>query len=92
MNMCLRSFSHHQLFLKFAGPATILVQSRGGRLVDVLGDREINEIARSDSISVEREARRENKEIKQEAEKLLKMAEKDASSTDQTIDLKQEVR
>lgn len=34
-----------QLFLQFDGPATILVQSRGPRLNDVLSGREVNEIA-----------------------------------------------
>lgn len=34
-----------QLFLQFDGPATILIQSRGPRLNDVLSGREVNEIA-----------------------------------------------
>jgi hypothetical protein len=34
-----------QLFMQFDGPATILVQSRGPRLNDVLSGREVNEIA-----------------------------------------------
>ncbi|KAJ5190315.1 uncharacterized protein N7498_009300 [Penicillium cinerascens] len=34
-----------RLFMQFDGPATILVQSRGPRLNDVLSGREVNEIA-----------------------------------------------
>lgn len=34
-----------RLFLQFDGPATILIQSRGSRLNDVLSSREVNEIA-----------------------------------------------
>lgn len=36
-----------QLFLHFHGPATILVQSRGAALSDVLTTRDVNEIADS---------------------------------------------
>lgn len=36
---------YFQLFMQFDGPATILVQSRGPRLNDVLSGREVNEIA-----------------------------------------------
>ena len=36
-----------QLFLHFRGPGTILIQSRGGRLSDVLTTRDVNEIADS---------------------------------------------
>lgn len=36
-----------QLFLQFEGPTTILVQSRGPRVSDVLTTREVNEIADS---------------------------------------------
>ena len=42
-----------QLFLHFQGPATILVQSRGGRLSDVLTTRDVNEIADSPAGSVQ---------------------------------------
>ena len=34
-----------QLFLQFDGPATVLVQTRGPRLNDVLSGREVDEIA-----------------------------------------------
>ncbi|KAJ5088768.1 Mitochondrial biogenesis protein AIM24 [Penicillium angulare] len=38
-----------RLFLQFDGPATVLVQSRGPRLNDVLSGREVNEIASTPS-------------------------------------------
>ncbi|EEA23982.1 Altered inheritance of mitochondria protein 24, mitochondrial [Talaromyces marneffei ATCC 18224] len=34
-----------RLFLRFEGPATLLVQSRGARVRDIMSDREVNEIA-----------------------------------------------
>lgn len=34
-----------RLFLQFDGPATLLVQSRGARVRDIMSDREVNEIA-----------------------------------------------
>ena len=34
-----------RLFLKFEGPATLLVQSRGSRIRDVLDSEQVNEIA-----------------------------------------------
>ncbi|KAJ5574607.1 Mitochondrial biogenesis protein AIM24 [Penicillium hetheringtonii] len=34
-----------RLFLQFDGPATVLVQSRGPRMNDILSDRQVNEIA-----------------------------------------------
>lgn len=34
-----------QLFLQFDGPATLLVQSRGARVRDIMSDRDVNEIA-----------------------------------------------
>ena len=36
-----------KLFLHFRGPATILVQSRGAKISDVLTTRDVNEIADS---------------------------------------------
>lgn len=44
------SFTQHpltklQLFLQFDGPTTILVQSRGPRLNDIISEREVNELA-----------------------------------------------
>jgi hypothetical protein len=41
-----------QLFLHFKGPATVLMQSRGAALSDVLTDRDVNEIADSPAGSV----------------------------------------
>lgn len=40
-----RSIWGDRLFLRFQGPATLLLQSKGGRLVDSLTERDINEIA-----------------------------------------------
>lgn len=37
--------TYFQLFLQFDGPATVLVQSRGPRMNDILSDRQVNEIA-----------------------------------------------
>ena len=34
-----------RLFLQFDGPATVLMQSRGPRLNDIMSEREVNEIA-----------------------------------------------
>ena len=57
------SFNVHQniwftkvvkLFLHFQGPATILVQSRGAALSDVLTTRDVNEIAGSPAGSVQK--------------------------------------
>ena len=36
-----------QLFLQFDGPSTILVQSRGARINDIMTSRDVNEIASS---------------------------------------------
>ncbi|KAK5115698.1 hypothetical protein LTR62_000787 [Meristemomyces frigidus] len=36
-----------RLFLQFCGPATILIQSRGSSITDVLTDRDVNEVADS---------------------------------------------
>jgi hypothetical protein len=47
-----QSLIHKQLFLHFQGPATILVQSRGAALSDVLTTRDVNEIADSPAGSV----------------------------------------
>lgn len=41
-----------QLFLHFTGPCTILIQSRGSGLRDVLTTRDVNEIADSPAGSV----------------------------------------
>jgi hypothetical protein len=40
-----RTILGDRLFLQFTGPTTLLVQSRGARLSDVLSTREVNEIA-----------------------------------------------
>lgn len=37
--------SFQKLFLRFDGPANILVQSRGARINDILSERQVNEIA-----------------------------------------------
>lgn len=42
-----------QLFLKFHGPSTILVQSQAARLADILSDKEVNEIANAPPGAVE---------------------------------------
>ncbi|KAB8345833.1 hypothetical protein FH972_022888 [Carpinus fangiana] len=39
-----RSLWGDRLFIRFTGPGTVLVQSRPGKLVDVLDEREINEV------------------------------------------------
>jgi hypothetical protein len=44
-----------QLFLHFRGPTTILVQTRGSRLRDVLSMRDVNEIADSPAGAVQSE-------------------------------------
>lgn len=36
---------YHQLFLKFRGPTTILLQTRSSRISDVLTSQDVNEIA-----------------------------------------------
>lgn len=36
-----------QLFLQFDGPSTILVQSRGARINEIMSSREVNEVASS---------------------------------------------
>lgn len=41
------------MFIRFKGPTTILLQSRGGRLRDVLTDSDVNEIADSPAGSVQ---------------------------------------
>jgi len=41
-----------QLFLHFQGPAQILIQSRGGKLIDALTTQDVNEIADSPAGSV----------------------------------------
>ena len=42
-----------QLFVKFRGPSTILVQSRAARLRDVLSKQEVNDIAITEPGSLE---------------------------------------
>lgn len=50
--LCKTLTNHAQLFLHFKGPANIIIQSRGGRLGDVLTTRDVNEIADSPAGSV----------------------------------------
>lgn len=52
--LCLAMLTVIQLFLRFQGPATILVQSRGAALSDALTSRDVNEIADSPAGSVSR--------------------------------------
>lgn len=49
-----RTFFGDTLFLRFSGPTTLLIQSRGGRLRDVLNDAEVNEIADTPPGAVEK--------------------------------------
>jgi hypothetical protein len=51
-----------QLFLRFQGPATLLLQSRASRLSDVLTLRDVNEIAESPPGAVQDAVTRKIKE------------------------------
>lgn len=48
-----RSIWGDRLFLRFNGPSTILLQSRGSRITDVLTSAEVNEIADTPAGSVQ---------------------------------------
>tara|TARA_R110002003_G_scaffold53_3_gene4650 strand:+ start:7190 stop:7471 length:282 start_codon:yes stop_codon:yes gene_type:complete len=51
-----------QLFLRFEGPSTLLIQSRASRISDVLTLRDVNEIAESPPGSVQDAVTRKIKE------------------------------
>lgn len=77
-----------QLFLQFDGPATILVQSRGPRLNDVLSGREVNEIADTPR-GVTSPARQSPKSERKEAEEAVKSVPEISRSVE---DLTQEIK
>jgi hypothetical protein len=61
-----------RLFLRFQGPATLLIQSRASRVSDVLTTREINEIMDAPTGEVQASATRK---LKQEADDTIKAEE-----------------
>ncbi|KAJ5259493.1 Altered inheritance of mitochondria protein 24 [Penicillium angulare] len=81
-----------RLFLQFDGPATVLVQSRGPRLNDVLSGREVNEIANTPSgVTLSRQEFENDKQAKANEEVVVGITRSVADVTQEIKGISQNV-